>query len=219
MSLVQAVITDNFILVGADTRGVNSDNTTTEGINKLIKMNQDIIFGCTGGIVDNFELFSGFCYYSPERGLVKAEENFDITYSDFVKKIIQRFNKMKIKHDDSSNNKKYNIMSVICGYNGSEFEITAISLTPEDCNVDGITFVHKKTDFPYKCVSMGKVEHKDEFERLTNKFHYEGIYYFTTILQYKNIIKEVFNNGAKIDTEINNKVMFETIKLKDVKNE
>ena len=39
-----------------------------------------------------------------------------------------------------------------------------------------------------------------------------------TLLQYKNIIKDVIDNGTLIDSTINKKYCFEKIKLKDVMN-
>ena len=87
MSLVQAVITEKFILVGADSRGIHSDGKISETCNKLLKLNKNVIFGCTGGILDNFKLFDGYCYYSDELGLCYSEREFNITYNEFVESI------------------------------------------------------------------------------------------------------------------------------------
>lgn len=38
MSLVQCVITDDFALVGADTRGTDKDGSIKEDVNKLIRI-------------------------------------------------------------------------------------------------------------------------------------------------------------------------------------
>ena len=59
MSLVQVVLTDEFVLVGAEMRAV-SDNVIIDNANKLVKINENIIVGCTGNVNDNLELFSDF---------------------------------------------------------------------------------------------------------------------------------------------------------------
>ena len=43
MSLIQAYITKNFILVGGDTRGTNGDIIVSNGVKKVFKINKNII--------------------------------------------------------------------------------------------------------------------------------------------------------------------------------
>jgi len=216
MSLVQAVVTENFIIVAAETRGIKPDGTMIDSCNKLVKLNSQIIFGCTGGVKDNYELFEGFCNYSNEKGLTKLNDDIIMSYKEFVYIITKKFNELKMIHDDKSNSKTYEIMSIVCGYNGNEFEGTTFSLSPNDNQPNGIFVAKRKWDFPYKCISAGKIEHKEEFEKLTNQYHDIGLYDFTTIRQYKNILMEVFERCSIIDSEINNNVVFERIRLKDV---
>lgn len=91
MSLVQTVITENFILVGSETRGIKADGSFIETVNKVIKVNNTIIFGCTGGVIDNYTLFDDFCDYSDENGIIPLKEEVKITYEDFVEFISKRF--------------------------------------------------------------------------------------------------------------------------------
>lgn len=123
---------------------------------------------------------------------------------------------MKETHDDNTNYIKYSMMDIVCGYNGNEFEATLFSLTPEEQNEDGIFTIKRSKNFPYKCISAGKIEHKNEFEKIANRYRDTTTYDFSTIRQYKNILREVFDNGIKIDSEINNELIFERIRLKDV---
>lgn len=58
MSLVQAVITKKYLLLGADQRAIKKD-IIKENCNKIIKINDEIMFGCTGGVIDNSILFEG----------------------------------------------------------------------------------------------------------------------------------------------------------------
>lgn len=218
MSLVQAVVTEKFIIVAGETRGIKPDRKIIDNCNKLVKLNNQIIFGCTGGLKDNYELFEGFCSYSNEKGLTKLNDDIFISYKEFIYIITKKFSELKIIHDDKTNPKSYEIMSIVCGYNGNKFEGTTFSLSHNDNQPDGIFVSKRKWDFPYKCINAGKIEHKDEFEKLANQYHDTGLYDFTTIRQYKNILTEVFERGAVIDSGINNNVVFERIRLKDVIN-
>lgn len=214
--MVQAILTDRFVLAAAETRAVKPDGSIIDDVNKLIKVNNEVIFGCTGGIEDNYKLFYGFCNYSKQSGLIKMGQPVNISYIDFVEIIINRFNEMKRIHDDPNNAIKFEIMSVVCGYNGSEFEAILFCLTSNNYIANGITTIHKSSNFPFKCITAGRIEHKEEFDRVANYYHENTTCDFSTILQYKNILKEVFSNEAKIDSEINSNIKFETIKLKDV---
>lgn len=60
MSLVQFVLTHDFILVGGDTRGTDvNQNIVSETHNKVMKINPNIIIGCSG-IVQDAYLFISF---------------------------------------------------------------------------------------------------------------------------------------------------------------
>lgn len=216
MSLVQAIITEDFLLVGADKRAVRHDGTTTENNNKLIKLNSNIIFGCTGGAMDNFKLFNGYCYYSDTIGFVNSDEQFDISYNDFADIISNRFQTMYNEHIDKNHNGHYEICSLVCGYNGNEFEVSLFTMGSTESIPDGIMKVTKSKTFPYKGVNAGKIVHIDKLQKLVEQSYFK--YGNLTMRQYKNILLDVFESGSKIDKTINNCVCFEKIKRKDVMN-
>ncbi len=214
MSLVQAIITKDFILVGADKRGIHPRRGILNNCNKLIKLNNGIIFGCTGGVFDNFKLFDGYCYYSEELGFVNSEDTFDISYNDFVDVLSNRFSVLYQEHINEKTPKHYDIGSIVCGFNGSQFEVTTFNLGGVSGVIDGIDKVTKAHDFPYKGISSGKPIHIKLLQELIEQgFIKNGN---LTIRQYKNIMLEVFEKGSKIDKTINNVVCFEKIKIKDV---
>lgn len=214
MSLVQGIISDKFILVGADTRAVHPNGTISECINKVIKLNKGIIFGCTGGILDNYKLFNGFCEYSDEHGLYCCDGEIEIPYSEFVNIITTRFYKLLAEHENSLTTTRYEICSIICGYNGKEFEITTLAIGANTGIPNGIIKATKDKNFPYKGVNAGQTEHMHLLHELVGETYCK--YGAVTMRQYKNILLDVFQNGAKIDTTINSNVHFESIRLKDV---
>lgn len=216
MSLVQCVLTPKFIIAASETRATKPDGNVIDNFNKLIKLNDQIIFGCTGNTIDNYNLFYGFCDYSDESGLVKLDKEINISYNDFVTLIMKNFKKMEKIHNDVSNNIKYEIMSIVCGYNGNEFEATLFSLTSIPGENSGIVIGKCSNNMPYRCINAGKYIHLNEFEKTAKMYYHKMNYDFTTIRQFKNILTNVFKNGVTIDKSINDNIIFERIRLKDV---
>lgn len=209
MSLVICTITDNFALMGAEKRGILGDKIY-ENSNKIIKVNKNIIFGCTGGILDNQLLFEDFCEYIDGQGLVKKDCEYNISYNDFINQISGRFHKLQNIHNDYTKPRKFNIQSIVCGFNGECFEIVCFNLTEDSPESQGIFKATKSTDFPYKGAVAGKIEHLNTLHQLVY------LQRPNTVLQYKNIMKDVFEKGVTFDDTINTNYCFEKIRLKDV---
>ncbi len=212
MRLVQSVLTDKFILMASETRGIKPDSTIVNNVNKMIKVNNQIVFGCTGGIKDNYILFKEFCDYSEEYGLIPLKDGIDISYNNFVKIISNRFMEMYKLRYRSQNPIPYAIISIVSGYNGYCLETTVFNMEADKDNC--IIKVVKPSNFPYKGVSAGQRFHLDSLnENIQNIYMKYGK---MTILQCKNALRDTFDKGAKIDKEINNDIHFEIIKLKDM---
>lgn len=139
---------------------------------------------------------------------------FDISYNDFVDVVSNKFTTMYKEHVDTNIKKHYDITSIICGFNGVEFEATVLSLGSIYDVPDGIIKVHKSTDFPYKGVTAGKLIHNENLHKEVYEICHK--YDNPNILHYKNAMRNVFCEGAKIDNTINNIVCFEKIRKKDV---
>ena len=86
MSIIQAVITDNFCLMSGDSRATYSNNNTCKsGFNKVIKLNNQILFGVTGNPIHCFKLFDGYCFYDTKKGFVNSDKEFDdLSYIEFI---------------------------------------------------------------------------------------------------------------------------------------
>lgn len=210
MSIIQAVITDSICVISGDSRMTNiKTNEHFGGFNKIIKLNKNIMFGVTGDPFDSSELFHGYCYYDMANGFLNSDNMFDISYDDFVNIILNRYNEMYKKH--MTNKKQYDIGDIICGFNGSEFEIITISLGSTIGLPDGVMTVHKAKDFPYKAAIAGLEKHKDNFETLAQKQYFKNKEQLT-IRQWKNIMQEVVDDGSKFDNTIDNNLNFETIR-------
>ena len=212
MSIIQAVITDNFCLMSGDSRATYSNNNTCKsGFNKVIKLNNQILFGVTGNPIHCFKLFDGYCFYDTKKGFVNSDKEFDdLSYIEFIGIITSKFYKMLKEHIEGIS--KYELGVIICGYNGKRFEITSFSIGSNFGVPNGINVIHKADDFPYKCAMIGLSKHINKFEILTNELHEKYLSENFSIRQFKNIMQEVVDDGSKFDYTIDNKLNFETIR-------
>lgn len=212
MSIIQAVITEKECIISGDSRLSNiKDNTYMPGFNKIIKLNNQILFGITGEPTSSLKLFEGYCYMHTTKGFINSENIFNISYTNFVDIISDRYKVMYKEHKSGDN--IYEINDIICGFNGEEFEMTAIILGSTFDFPDGIFKIHKPKDFPYKAATLGLKEHNDKLALLAQiqyaKYNYKKP---LTILQWKNIMQEVTDEGSKFDFTIDNNLNFETIR-------
>lgn len=211
MSLIQTVITNDFCIISGDSRATyTSDNTYISGFNKIIKLNNQILFGVTGNPINSFKLFDGFCFYDSIKGFINSDKTFDISYPEFINIIKSRFYKMQKEHIEGI--EEYDLGDIVCGYNGEKFEITTFGLGSKMGLPDGINVAHKAINFPYKCAMVGLPEHINKFQTLTNELHERYLIEDFSIRQFKNIMQEVVDCGSKFDYTIDNKLNFKTIR-------
>ncbi|MCM1161241.1 MAG: hypothetical protein NC412_08460 [Roseburia sp.] len=204
MSLIQAIITEDFVLAGADKREIGQSGSFSENFNRLIKINRNIIFGCSGNMENNEELFKDYCTFSSE-GLIRTEKDIDLSYNEFIEIVSDRFQKTRIKVE-SNKSASYASGSIVCGFNGKEFETTIFNLNNYAENLNCMMKVTKSPNLPYKVIACGNPNHLDRLNILIS------LYRPSTILQYKNIMKIVFEEGIEFDSTINKNYCFEYIK-------
>ena len=214
MSLVQFVLTYNFILVGGDTRGTDiNQNIVSETHNKVMKINPNIIIGCSGIAQDAYLLLSNYCTFSREYGL-HLKDSVNLKYEDIISSLNKKFDGMCQIHYDSENETLYDFTVVVCGFNGDEFMAMQYSISDnlyEKDNGRHPIYINPKTGL--RCFMIGSFQlelHNKNYNDELRKNQPE------TILQYKNIMKTVFDKGVKFDRTINNLCVFEKIKRKDV---
>ena len=209
MSIIQAVITNKNCIISGDSRITNIQNKTySSGYNKILKLNNQIMFGITGNPLDSFQLFEGYCYYT-NKGFQNINETVNLSYNDFICIITNKFEKMYNEYNNHL--KQYDLGDIICGFNGKEFEIVLLGIGSRYGLPNGIIKAHKSKDFPYKAAIAGLKDHKDKFEFLAQKQYFK-FQQELTIRQWKNIMQEVVDDGSKFDDTIDNHLSFESIK-------
>lgn len=201
MSLVQTFISTNFIVVGGDQRAILGDGKQQDDIKKIHKLNNTTIIGMTGKILDNFRLFENFVNYD----LSKRDVVIDETYPQLADIISERFNLYKKKKLID------NVYSIVCGWDGTKFSGRTFFINSSQKNLDyqGIFNITPSVGHP-SFINCGKNEHGYKFKELYDINNHE------TILNFKNIFKNVIKAGVKFDDGINSNYDFEQIKRKDI---
>lgn len=111
VSLVQAFIHHDFVLVCSDQKLTSSEGDENS-FKKVYKLNQNTIFGFTGQLIGNYQLFRDFggYYLIPER-------NQNLSFNDVVNKVKKRFSLLSSMNDIQKKNA--NFKSIICGWDGN----------------------------------------------------------------------------------------------------
>ena len=212
MSLVQLIITDKFILIGGDKRVVDKDyNILTENANKVVRLNKFTIVGFTGRLRDCYDFFKDYCDFSPEIGLSCKPNN--CSYNEIITDLCKKYQLMCQIHNNKTMTEKFDIGIVVAGYDGSRFLNYSFNLHPYRTEWDGVIREKKATNKSCLSIVLGGDKTDIHYENLQSQINQLNP---TTILQYKNIMKDVFDKGAVIDKTINNNYSFEKIRVSDV---
>ena len=199
MGLIQGIITDNFILVGAD--------------KDIFRLNKQMIVGYSGDISDNYELLKDYC--QREDDALVADSIFpEISYTTLLPLLEERFLSMKQTHEDLQTDKTYKISTILCGHNGSRFEITIFTLGMEDKAPNGIIKASRTSKLPYQAVTLGDPFYSQKLHTMVHAFYHT--YPELNLLRYKQILEQVFIEAAKKDASIAGTLHFEKIKKRDV---
>lgn len=200
MSLVQAYIRNDFIVVCGENRAV-INNKTNENFRKVFKLNKYTIIGFTGSIAGNACLFGDYV----NSNLSLTQLCMNSTYQEIVTHLIDTYH----KNFDFINNK--GIHSIVCGWDGEKMTGKTFFTKDNNASLNGIKDVTPENQNFLRVVNCG-----------LNK-HYENAYKFykesepSNIVQVKNVFKNVIDVGVKFDDTINNTLTFEKIRKSDFK--
>lgn len=203
VSLVQAFIHHDFVLVCSDQKLTSSEGDE-DNFKKVYKLNQNTIFGFTGQLIGNYQLFRDFSgyYLIPER-------NQNLSFNDVVNKVKKRFSLLSSMNDIQKKNA--NFKSIICGWDGKHMHGYCFSLL--ECN--GFAGVREKiaTDnseiFFFNC---GNAIHNDAMHATLDNMD---------VINIPNILKafqNILDTGIQFDHTINNRLHYEMITRRDIHN-
>lgn len=193
MSLVQAILSSQFVLVCGEQQANLSDGTVRHDFRKVFKINKNVIIGLTGTIEDNYILFQD--YINPDFTLKETcSDSLEAVYS----KVILRYNQMKIS------GMAYNVFSLVCGWNGNSFEGKTFFMNHEYTDNLGITDIKLKSDNDVKFISCGENEHYDNFFKIKDRYPFN-------VRGMMNTFNDVLAEGVKFDKTIDKNAVFEVI--------
>ncbi len=183
MSLVQAVISNHFIIVCSEQRANFDNGTVDENFKKVFKINQNVIIGMAGSISDNQKLFEDFLICDIDNCKLIPKEKCNLTLNEVFEIVTNKFLLL-------NKTPNFNTHSLVCGWDGSKFVGKTFYSTT------GISDVVPKDDNDVKIISSGNDIHYNNFMKFKDKYPF-------SILGVKNAFKDVLDVGVKYDSSIN----------------
>ena len=215
MSLVQTIITDDYAMLCSDTKAYTLEGTHVDNSTKVVKISDTVMFGCTGKVSDNYELFGEYCECDGIRYTPKHFES-PISYDEVMNHLLMKYENMQDKFDAGT---PYEVCSVVCGYNEfvDDFEISIFSLHTDSRIRNGVNTFRKLKQYPYRIATCGNLNHGVKLDNMAEDA-YTDSYQPLTILQWKNMFKDVLRSGVSFDSSINDKAKFVVIRKTKIDN-
>lgn len=217
MSLVLAVLTEDYIVAGSDTKANFKTRETSGLTSKVFRINDDMLVGIAGDIDDNITLFSDYLEYGNcEDNCIKMRNTYP--KDRFVHTCGRITKKMDAITPIRINGKYRNIHSFICGWNGrclSVFEITVkrgkvttMPHVPYQCNgTKGNRLMM------LWCGSKKVKQHAMHFEKTLAQLHKIDN---SAIDSIQEAFRITLDTGVLIDKTINSRPVFEIVTMDNV---
>lgn len=193
MSLVQAVICDQFALVCGEQQLNLSSGGVLHNFRKIFKVNEHVIIGLSGVMEDNYYLFQDYL-------------NVDFTLKeDCPDSLEEVFEKVAARYREMTEQGECDVFSLVCGWNGFGFEAKTFYINSENGESSRITDVRPEHEKDAKLVSCGDNRHYDNF--------LSGVYrYGFEVYALQRAFRDVLSKGVMFDDYIDRNAQFELIR-------
>lgn len=193
MSLVQAVICDQFVFVGGEQQLNLSSGGVLHNFRKIFKVNKDVIIGLSGAIEDTYYLFQDYL-------------NVDFTLKeDCPDSLEDVFEKVTARYREMTEQGECDVFSLVCGWNGIGFEAKTFYINSENPESSQITDVRPEHEKDAKLISCGDNRHYDNF--------LAGVYrYGCEVYGLQRAFRDVLAKGVMFDDYIDKNAQFEVIR-------
>lgn len=201
MSLVQAFIYKDYILVCGEQRAILDNGTILENFVKVRKLNPTTIIGMAGTIEGNAKLFKDYI----NSDLTLKDNIHNHTYNDVERCVIENF----YKNFDYFQIKS--VHSIICGWDGEK--MTGKAIFTKDENDPGMNPINDLTpEYPdqIRYTSCGLNQHRINLEVLAKEMQ------TVNVLALKKLFIDVIKMGIEFDNSINSNISYEQIRRNDV---
>ena len=193
MSLVQAVICDQFTLVCGEQKLNLNNGGVLHNFRKIFKVNEAVIIGLSGAIEDNYYLFQDYL-------------NVDFTLKeDCPDSLAEVFNKVTARYREMTEQGECDVFSLVCGWNGFGFEGKTFFINSQFGEESRITDVRPEHEKDAKLISCGDNRHYDNF--------LAGVYrYGAEVYGLQRAFRDTLAQGVMFDEYIDKNAQFELIR-------
>lgn len=193
MSLVQAVICDQFTLVCGEQKLNLNNGGVLHNFRKVFKLNDNVIIGLSGSMDDNYYLFQDYLTIDFElRG------DCPDSLGEVFDKVIARYREMEEQGE-------CDVFSLVCGWNGFGFEGKTFFLNAQFGEDNRITDIRPDHEKDAKVISCGDDRHYHNFV--------EAIYrYGADVYGVQRSFRDVLARGVMFDGSIDKNAQFELIR-------
>lgn len=193
MSLVQAVICDQFALVCGEQRLNLNNGGVLHNFRKIFKVNKDVIIGLSGAMDDNYYLFQDYL-------------NVDFTLKEDCRDSLEEvFDKVSERYREMTEQGECDVFSLVCGWNGFAFEGKTFYINSQFGELNKITSVKQAHERDAKLISCGDNRHYDNFMAAVYR-HGADIY------GVQKAFRDVLAQGIMFDDFIDKNAQFELIR-------
>lgn len=193
MSLVQAVICDEFAFVAGEQQLKLNSGAVLHNFRKIFKLNENVIIGLSGSMDDNYYLFQDYLTIDFE-----LKEDCPDSLEDVFDKVTARYQEMTEQGE-------CDVFSLVCGWNGSGFEARTFFINSQLGEENRITNVRPEHEKDAKLISCGDDRHYDNF--------LAGVYrHGADINGLQRAFRETLAQGVMFDDFIDKNAQFEVIR-------
>ena len=193
MSLVQAVLCDQFALVCGEQQANLDNGGVLHNFKKVFKLNENVIIGLSGVLEDNYYLFQDY-----------LNLNFELR-GDCQDDLEEVFHRVTLRHREMAEQGECAVFSLVCGWNGSAFEGKTFYVDPDNPTACIIADVRLEGPNEAKVISCGDHRHYDNFMISAKRRVF-------TVLNLQNAFRDTLAMGVKFDDYIDTNAWFELIK-------
>ena len=193
MSLVQAVLCSDFVLVcGEQQLNLNSGGVL-HNFRKIFKVNEYVIIGLSGVVEDNYYLFQDYL-------------NVDFTLKEGCQDSLPVvFDRVSARYREMAEQGECDVFSLVCGWNGYGFEGKTFFLSSQFQEENRIADVRPLHEKDAKVISCGDDRHYHNFV--------EAIYrYGADVYGVQRSFRDVLARGVMFDGSIDKNAQFELIR-------
>ena len=193
MSLVQAVICDQFVFVAGEQQLNLSGGGVLHNFRKIFRVNESVIIGLSGVVEDNYYLFQDYL-------------NVDFTLKEDCPDSLETvFDKVAARYREMTDQGECDVFSLVCGWNGSGFEAKTYYISSANPGDSRITDVKPEHEKDAKLISCGDNRHYDNFLAGVYRYGFE-------IYGLQKSFRDVLSKGVMFDEYIDKNAQFEIIR-------